>query len=83
MQAANYISFHMCNRLILGAKTQLTQYKSIAFCMLKQHLCSAQVFSYPQLHKEFVLQTDDSDCGLGAVLAQKDSQGNEHVVTIF
>ena len=47
---------------------------------LKQHLCSAQVFSYPQLHKEFVLQTDDSDCGLGAVLAQKDSQGNEHVV---
>ena len=26
------------------------------------------------------MQTDDSDCGLGAVLAQKDSHGNEQVV---
>ena len=51
-----------------------------AFSMLKQRLCSAPVLSYPQFHKEFVLQTDASDCGLGAVLAQKDSQGNEHVI---
>ena len=26
------------------------------------------------------MQTDASDCVLGAILAQKDSQGNEHVV---
>ena len=52
-----------------------------AFSTLKQRLCSAPVLSYTQFHKEFVLQTDASDCGLGAVLAQKDSQGNEHMVT--
>ena len=53
------------------------------FSTLKQHLCSAPVLSYPQVDKDFVLQTDASDCGLGAVLAQEDSQdsqGNEHVV---
>ena len=51
-----------------------------AFSTVKRHLCSAPVLSYPHLDKEFVLQTDASDCGLEAVLAQKDSQGNEHVV---
>ena len=51
-----------------------------AFSTVKKKLCSAPVLSYPQLDWEFVLQTDASDQGLGAVLAQKDSQGNELVV---
>ena len=37
-------------------------------------------FVIPQFHKEFEFQTDASDCGLVAVLAQKDSQSNDHVV---
>ena len=63
-----------------GSKFVWATPQQSAFSALKRHLCSAPVLSYPQLDKEFVLQTDASDCGLGAVLAQKDSQGNEHVV---
>ena len=47
---------------------------------LTKKLCSGPVLSYPQLDRKFFLQTDASDQGLGAILAQKDSQGNEHVV---
>ena len=46
----------------------------------RERLCFCPVLSYPQFHKESVLQTDASGCGMGAVLAEKDSQGNEHVV---
>ena len=63
-----------------GSKFIWTAAHKNAFSTLKQKLCSAPVLSYPQLDREFVLQTDASDQGLGAVLAQKDSQGNEHVV---
>ena len=63
-----------------GSKFVWATPQQSAFSTLKRHLCSAPVLSYPHLDKEFVLQTDASDCGLGAVLAQKDSQGNEHVV---
>ena len=63
-----------------GSKFVWATPQQSAFSTLKRYLCSAPVLSYPHLDKEFVLQTDASDCGLGAVLAQKDSQGNEHVV---
>ena len=63
-----------------GSKFVWATPQQSAFSTLKRHLCSAPVLLYPHLDKEFVLQTDASDCGLGAVLAQKDSQGNEHVV---
>ena len=63
-----------------GSKCVWAAPQQNAFSTLKQRLCSASVFSYPQFHKEFVLQTDASECGLGAVLEQNDSRGNEHVV---
>ena len=63
-----------------GSKFVWATPQQSVFSTLKRHLCSAPVLSYPHLDKEFFLQTDASDCGLGAVLAQKDSQGNEHVV---
>ena len=50
------------------------------FFYVKTALMFCSSFGTPQFHNEFVLQTDASDCGLGAVLAQKDFQGNEHVV---
>ena len=51
-----------------------------AFQTLKNLLCSAPILSYPEFDKNFILQTDASDVGLGAILSQKDDLGNEKVV---
>ena len=51
-----------------------------AFQTLKSLLCSAPILSYPKFDKNFILQTDASDVGLGAILSQKDDLGNEKVV---
>ena len=52
-----------------------------AFQLLQTFLCSAPILAYPQFDKHFILQTDASDLGLGAVLTQKDSCGQEHVIS--
>ena len=50
-----------------------------AFCELKQLLISAPVLSYPDFSKPFILDTDASNVGIGAVLSQNHN-GMEHVV---
>ena len=52
-----------------------------AFVTLKTLLCQAPILAYPDFHKKFVLQTDASDLGLGAVLTQYDSFGNERPIS--
>ena len=52
-----------------------------AFLALKTSLCSAPVLAYPKFNEPFLLQTDASNVGLGAVLAQLDDNGNERVVS--
>ena len=52
-----------------------------AFAKLKVHLCS--VLKGPDFSKQFTLQTDASDRGIGAVLSQLDEEGNDHPVAYF
>lgn len=51
-----------------------------AFEDLKNCLTSSPTLIRPDFTKPFVLQTDASTIGLGAVLGQKDENGKEHVI---
>ena len=53
-----------------------------AFCKLKELLRDAPVLAYPcfGLSEEFVIETDASTVGLGAVLAQKQPDGTVHPI---
>ena len=53
-----------------------------AFDLLKQKLISAPVLSYPRFGPEekFIVETDASSLGIGAVLAQKQKDGYVHPV---
>ena len=54
-----------------------------SFSTLKMLLCSTPVLRSPDFEKQFVLQTDASDCGIGAVLTQHDDAGIEHPVAYY
>lgn len=51
-----------------------------AFEYLKNCLISSPILTYPQWNRPFILFTDASTFALGAVLSQKDEDGNERVV---
>ena len=42
---------------------------------IKSELCKAPILAYPDWDKTFVIQTNDSIIGLGAVLIQKHNHG--------
>lgn len=43
----------------------------LAFQTLNSRICSAPILHFPDLNKTFMLRTDASDTGLGAVLLQE------------
>ena len=54
-----------------------------AFRSLKSELCSAPVLVSPDFNRPFILQTDASDRGVGAVLSQYNDAGLDHLVAYF
>ena len=54
-----------------------------AFTTLKHHLCSSPVLRSPDFDRPFILQTDASDRGVGAVLSQVDDAGDEHAIAFY
>ena len=50
-----------------------------AFDELCHRLCETPVLSFPDYSKSFILDTDASDTGLGAIISQLDESGHEHV----
>ena len=52
-----------------------------AFDALKQACMSASVLAFADYTKEFLLETNASKKGLGAVLSQKQADGQYHLVT--
>ena len=65
-----------------GARFEWSEACQEAFDSLKRALVEAPVLPYPDLSSPFLLDTDASDEGLGAVLSQV-KDGKEHVVAFY
>ena len=50
------------------------------FHQLKKAVMSAPVLAYPDPNKEYLLKTNASELGLGAMLSQKQCDGRYHPV---
>ena len=48
--------------------------------MKKEYLTSAPILALPDRTRPFILGTDASNCGIGAILSQCQSDGSEHVI---
>src|SRR6266498_2179373 len=51
-----------------------------AFDEIKRRIMIAPIVAYPDFEKSFILYTDVSEEGIGAVLHQKDDQGKECII---
>jgi len=61
-------------------KFQWTNDMQQSFEAIKERLVSAPVLKYPSNTDIFILDTDASSTGIGAVLSQRDKEGNENVI---
>ena len=54
-----------------------------AFAKLKESLCESPILKSPDFSKQFLLQTDASNRGAGAVLSQLDDSGHDRPIAYF
>ena len=62
---------------------QWTAECAIAFQKLKEALISSPILRRPDFSRRFILQTDASDRGVGAILSQLDDKGQDRPVAYF
>ena len=58
----------------------LTIHCQNAFDELRKCLVSSSISAYPDYNRRFILDTDASDTGIGAVLSQISDEGSERVI---
>ena len=63
-----------------GTKFLWTNDCDNAFKDLRQRLLQAPIMTHPDFNRPFILDTDASDVGIGAVLTQVGSDGLQHVI---
>ena len=80
MQNFAQIAKPLCKCTEQKAKFKWTQECQTAFEQLHNHLSTTPILAYPDFSREFVLDTDASDTGIGTFLSQEDDQGNERVI---
>lgn len=66
-----------------GDKFIFTEEALVSFQKLKEVLTSPPVLAQPDFSKKFSIQCDASDVGLGAVLFQENSEGNEQPIYFY
>ncbi|KAF9756187.1 Retrovirus-related Pol polyprotein from transposon, partial [Nosema granulosis] len=64
-------------------KIVLDEKQREAFNTIKDRLCRESARAQPDIDKDFILTTDASDYGIGAVLTQKDRNNKERMVSAF
>ena len=64
-------------------KVQWSQSCAEAFQKLKDLLCSSPILKSSNFSLPFVVQTDASNRGVGAVLSQRDEAGEEHPIGYY
>ena len=74
------VSAPLTGLTINGLKVSWSDQHQHAFQTLKHYLCSVPVLVYPDFDRPFLLQSDASDVGLGAILVQHDGKGPERVI---
>ena len=62
------------------AKVEWTEEYTVAFEKLKELCCTTPILAYADYQKKFILYTNVSDLGLGAVLYQIDKKGKKRVI---
>ncbi|GBB91667.1 hypothetical protein RclHR1_19010001 [Rhizophagus clarus] len=63
-----------------GTVYQWTAEQDKAFNALKECLVTSPILAFPNFNKQFILFTDASILGLGAILSQLDEKNQEHVI---